>query len=50
MEWRGEGFTVGKTARLRETDDEGWLAEMAQARGRGDASGESSQGDGQDQG
>ncbi|CAF3481150.1 unnamed protein product [Fusarium graminearum] len=35
MEWRGEGFTVGKAARLRETDDEGWLAEMAQARGRG---------------
>jgi hypothetical protein len=48
MEGRGEGFTVGKTARLRETDDEGWLAEMAQA--WGDASGESSQGDGQEQG
>jgi hypothetical protein len=43
MEGRGEGFTVGKTARLRETDDEGWLVEMAQAWGRGDASGELSQ-------
>ena len=43
MEWRGKGFTVGKTVRSRETDDEEWLVEMAQAWGRGDASGELSQ-------
>ncbi|KAJ0133023.1 26S proteasome regulatory subunit RPN12 [Fusarium oxysporum f. sp. albedinis] len=34
MEWRAKGFTVGKTARSRETDDEEWLVEMAQAWGR----------------
>jgi len=34
MEWRAKGFTVGKTARERETDDEEWLVEMAQAWGR----------------
>jgi hypothetical protein len=34
MEWRVKGLTVGKTVRLRETDDEGWLVEMAQAWGR----------------
>jgi hypothetical protein len=33
-EGRGGGFTVGKTARLRETDDEERLVEMAQAWGR----------------
>lgn len=45
MEWRAKGFTVGKTARSRETDDEEWLVEMAQAWGKeGDVSGELSQG------